>query len=126
MERVKGVAGVFVYSPDSDHLRSWYRENLGVSCSLGDPNGVSYHEFFSQQTDSERTRRLTWSVFPREFQGSHGAKVVYHVDDLDALLLQLAGNDIEPFVREDFAYGRFAWLRDPDDNVIGLFQDLEY
>ena len=69
---------------------------------------------------------ITWSVFPRDFPGSHGAKLVYHVDDLDAVLSQLAANGVTPAAAENFDYGRFAWVRDPDGNVIGLFQDLEY
>ena len=126
MERVKGVAGVFVYSSNPERLTAWYRDNLGVESANEIGDGVSYHEFLGRRIDSDRKSRLTWSVFPRDFPGSHGAKLVYHVDDLDAVLSQLAANGVAPAAVENFDYGRFAWVRDPDGNVIGLFQDLEY
>ncbi len=51
--------------------------------------------------------------------------VNYRVDDLDALLTQLtaAGVTIDP-KREDYDYGRFAWIIDPEGNRIELWQPL--
>lgn len=47
----------------------------------------------------------------------------YVVDDLDALLpkLQKDGVKIDPR-REDYEYGRFAWIYDPDGNKIELWE----
>jgi predicted enzyme related to lactoylglutathione lyase len=51
--------------------------------------------------------------------------VNYRVDDLDALLTQLAaeGITIDPH-REDADYGRFAWITDPEGNRLELWQPL--
>jgi predicted enzyme related to lactoylglutathione lyase len=51
--------------------------------------------------------------------------VNYRVDDLDALLTQLtaAGVTIDPH-REDYNYGRFAWITDPEGNRLELWQPL--
>jgi predicted enzyme related to lactoylglutathione lyase len=51
--------------------------------------------------------------------------VNYRVDDLDALLDQLRadGVEIDP-KREDYDYGRFAWIVDPEGNRIELWQPL--
>jgi len=51
--------------------------------------------------------------------------VNYRVDDLDALLAQLAaaGVPIDPH-REDASYGRFAWITDPEGNRLELWQPL--
>ncbi len=47
----------------------------------------------------------------------------YRVGDLDALLaaLQAEGVKIDPH-REDYEYGRFAWIMDPAGNRIELWE----
>jgi predicted enzyme related to lactoylglutathione lyase len=47
----------------------------------------------------------------------------YRVDDLDALLEELkkGGVQIDPH-REDYDYGRFAWIVDPEGNRIELWE----
>ena len=49
--------------------------------------------------------------------------VNYRVDNLDALLddLNQSGIEIDPH-REDYDYGRFAWITDPDGNRIELWE----
>jgi predicted enzyme related to lactoylglutathione lyase len=50
----------------------------------------------------------------------------YRVDDLDALLSDLAaaGVWIDP-KRMNESYGRFAWIKDCDGNRVELWQPLE-
>ena len=47
------------------------------------------------------------------------------VDDMDELLkkLEAAGVRIDP-KREDHAYGRFAWIWDPEGNRVELWQPV--
>jgi predicted enzyme related to lactoylglutathione lyase len=47
----------------------------------------------------------------------------FRVGDLDALLNELRadGVEIDP-KREDYDYGRFAWIVDPEGNRIELWQ----
>jgi predicted enzyme related to lactoylglutathione lyase len=49
--------------------------------------------------------------------------VNYRVDNLDALLeaLEKEGVRIDPR-RENYDYGRFAWIMDPDGNRIELWE----
>jgi len=49
----------------------------------------------------------------------------FRVANLDALLAQLSseGVRIDP-KREDYDYGRFAWVYDPEGNKIELWQPL--
>ena len=51
--------------------------------------------------------------------------VNFRVDDLDELLKQLAAADvrIDP-KREDYSYGRFAWIWDAEGNRVELWQPL--
>ena len=68
-----------------------------------------------------------WPIFPRDskyFKASHAPFMIkYRVDDLDALLEQLkqAGVEVDPH-REDYDYGRFAWITDPEGNRIELWE----
>src|SRR4051812_46643228 len=52
--------------------------------------------------------------------------ISYRVDDLDALLVDLAaaGVWIDP-KRQNESYGRFAWIKDCDGNRLELWQPLE-
>lgn len=56
-------------------------------------------------------------------EGPQTTMVNFRVDDLDELLGQLAraGVRIDP-KREDRAYGRFAWIWDPEGNRVELWQ----
>ena len=68
-----------------------------------------------------------WSVFKDDtkyFDPSRAPFMInYRVDDLDALLetLRAEGVQIDP-KREDFEYGRFAWIMDPEGNRIELWE----
>jgi predicted enzyme related to lactoylglutathione lyase len=48
----------------------------------------------------------------------------YRVRDLPAFLDQLRADGIEIEKTEDFDYGRFAWIKDPEGNRIELYQPL--
>lgn len=75
----------------------------------------------------DRTGMTLWSIFDadtRSFDHSPAPfKINYRVDDLDALLevLRAEGVEIDP-KREDYDYGRFAWIMDPEGNRIELWE----
>jgi predicted enzyme related to lactoylglutathione lyase len=56
-------------------------------------------------------------------EGGQQAMVNFRVDDLDQLLVQLgaAGVRIDP-KREDYDYGRFAWIWDLEGNRVELWE----
>jgi predicted enzyme related to lactoylglutathione lyase len=59
-------------------------------------------------------------------EGSQESMINFRVDDLDRLLAQLdeGGVRIDP-KREDYSYGRFAWIWDPEGNRVELWQPLD-
>ena len=128
MARVTGIGGVFLRSRDPKALAKWYAEHLGIT--LSDFNGTGF-----RWTDEvpARTGMTAWSAFPQDtsYFGESQQTVQqqtminYRVDDLDALLAKLEAADvcIDP-KREDYAYGRFAWIRDCDGNRLELWQPL--
>jgi predicted enzyme related to lactoylglutathione lyase len=125
MARVTGIGGVFLRSKDATTLARWYAEHLGVQ--LSDFNGITFN--WTDEVPAG-TGMTAWSAFPQTttYFGDNPAQqamINYRVDDLDALLATLAaaGVWIDPH-REDFAYGRFAWIKDCDGNRLELWQPL--
>ena len=124
MARVTGSGGVFLRSNDSKALAKWYAEHLGLH--LSDFNGTAFQ--WSDEIPAG-TGMTAWSAFPQDTQyfgeGQQAAMINYRVDDLDALLTELAaaGVWIDP-KRDDQSYGRFAWIKDCDGNRLELWQPL--
>jgi predicted enzyme related to lactoylglutathione lyase len=67
-----------------------------------------------------------WSIFPHDtkyLEPSASAFMInYLVDDLDALLAALKEEGVQVAHREDYDYGRFAWIMDPEGNRVELWE----
>jgi predicted enzyme related to lactoylglutathione lyase len=128
MARVTGIGGIFLRASDPQALAVWYAQHLGIQ--LNDWGGA---QFLWSDEVPPTTGSTAWSLFPADTKyfgpgtasGPQATMVNYRVDDLDALLAQLAaaGVSIDPH-REDASYGRFAWITDPEGNRLELWQPL--
>ena len=123
MARVTGIGGVFLRSADPKALGAWYAKHLGVE--VGD-----YGATFSWKDEVPKGTGMTaWNPFPMDTtyfgEGKQAVMINYRVDDLDALLAQLAAANvtIDP-KRDEYDFGRFAWITDPEGNRIELWQPL--
>jgi predicted enzyme related to lactoylglutathione lyase len=80
-----------------------------------------------QAEDHEKSGMTVWSIFPKDtkyFDPSRSSFMMnFMVDDLDGLLAALReeGVEVDPR-REDYDYGRFAWIMDPEGNRIELWE----
>ena len=117
---VTGIGGVFVRSKDPKALAQWYRDVLGLDVkSWGGaalPSDAPGHP-----------PKVSWTAFPeaddyispstREFM------INFAVDDMDAILARLTLKGVPILKRDDNdAFGRFAWILDPDGTKIELWQ----
>jgi len=114
MAKVTGVGGIFFKSANPEKLAAWYRDELGV------PVDGTYAAF-------EGPGITTWSVFAKDsdyFEPTSAPFMVnFRVDDLDGLLAQLRAHGVWVDERqEDYDYGRFGWVRDPEGNRIELWE----
>jgi predicted enzyme related to lactoylglutathione lyase len=124
MKRVTGLGGIFFKSDDPKKLCHWYEKHLGIQANA-DGSGAMFE--WRDAEHSEIKGMTVWSIFPRDTKyfgpGAQSAMLNYRVDDLDALLeaLTAEGVEIDPH-REDYDYGRFAWIVDPEGNRIELWE----
>lgn len=118
MAKAVGVGGIFLKARDPKALSAWYAEHFGIRPGEG---GTLLFE------GPDAAGTTVFTHFPADTKyfggGPQQAMLNLRVDDLDALLLQLAaaGVAIDP-KREDYPYGRFAWLVDPEGNRVELWQ----
>ena len=120
--KVIGIGGVFLKSPDQKRLSAWYADQLGIH-----QEAYGGHFKWRSFEDPKREHLTAWNVFPAAstyFDPSGAPFMInYIVDDLEAILAKLGANGvrIDP-KREDYDYGRFAWVYDPDGNKIELWE----
>jgi predicted enzyme related to lactoylglutathione lyase len=112
MERVLGIGGFFFVSESPDVLAQWYEEHLGITrpAWVQEAGEMAFAAFGPEHRESP-------------YLGPAGWGLNFRVADLDAMVAQLrsAGIDVE-IDPEQYEYGRFAGLHDPDGNAIQLWQ----
>jgi predicted enzyme related to lactoylglutathione lyase len=123
MEKVLGIGGIFFKARDPQALAAWYRQHLGV------PGEGEHAEFPAHDSKTPGgNARTVWSLFPADtdYFGKPGASfmVNYRVANLDRMLEQLRQAGIAIEKAEDYDYGRFAWITDPEGNRIELWQPI--
>jgi predicted enzyme related to lactoylglutathione lyase len=119
MAKAVGMGGVFFKARDPKALSQWYETHLGLggrvsgdALTFDGPSsmGMTVFGLFKENTDY-------FGDGPQSFM------LNFRVDDLDALLTQLsaAGVRVDP-KREDYGYGLFAWIWDPEGNRVELWE----
>jgi predicted enzyme related to lactoylglutathione lyase len=118
MERVLGVGGVFFKARNPQRLAEWYATYLGVPFDAGQ----TYGTFTAAAGD-----QTVWSIFPAEttyFAPSEAPFMInFRVRDVKAMLAQLRAGGVHVDDRiEEYDYGNFAWVMDPEGNRIELWE----
>jgi len=112
---VTGIGGFAFRAKDPDALRDWYAKHLrvgGGEHGLWDQQaGPTVFSPFDEGTD----------YFPQEKQWT----LNFRVEGLDALKAELEANGVEVITNPEWdapGVGRFARIRDPEGNVIELWE----
>jgi len=120
---VTGLGGIFFKSENPKKLTEWYKKHLNIQT---DKQG--YVNFAWRESDDPEKKGLTvWSPFPMDteyFNPSDNPYMInYRVRELDKLLAQLreAGVQVDEKV-EEYEYGKFAWITDPEGNRVELWE----
>lgn len=119
--RVTGIGGIFFKAKDPKALSEWYRRHLGLSVE----NSMVLFTW-GGGGDGKAKGHTVWSIFPADttyFGDGASFMINYRVKDLDAVLaaLRKEGVVVDPKV-EDYEYGRFGWITDPEGNRIELWE----
>ena len=119
--RATGVGGIFFKANDAKKLREWYSRTLSLPLGEG---GYWIDIRWRELDDPSHVGRTVWGAFKKETKHFDGPFMVnYRVDRLDALLekLRAAGVTIEK-TEDEPGNGRFAWIRDPEGNLVELWE----
>ena len=123
MKRVTALGGIFFKADHPEKLYAWYEKHLGLQRQAEEAVVFNWR----QADDPEKSGMTVWSIFPKDsryFDPSRSSFMMkFIVEDLDGLLavLREEGVEIDP-KREDYDYGRFAWIMDPEGNRIELWE----
>jgi catechol 2,3-dioxygenase-like lactoylglutathione lyase family enzyme len=121
IERVTGIGGVFFKVSDPKGMTAWYRTNLGMQSKGG------YADFTWRDKDHpDQIGHTAWRIFPTNTtyfgQSPSSLMINYRVANLDRMLEQLRRGGVKIEKVEDYAFGRWAWIMDPDGNRIELWE----
>jgi len=116
MERVTGLGGIFFRAETPAALKEWYAKHLGVGAPPESPDepwqqeaGPTAFEPFPANTEYFGRPSQQWMLN-------------FRVRNLDAMVAQLRAADIKVGDTQDYPYGRFASLHDPEGNPIELWE----
>ena len=125
---VDGIGGVFINANDAKALSNWYAHHFGLRLETYEEGKVYGTEFkYRRLSDSSKVDTTVFSIsqskvtLPPE---RRECQINYRVRDLAAFMEQLKADGVEIEKTEDFEYGRFAWIKDPEGNRIELYQPL--
>ena len=124
---IDGIGGVFLFSNNVKRLAAWYRKYLGIAAEGADSECNSLYATFEHRDleNPEIKRTVAWAILPAGHDAKdkpRPGKMNYFVKDMAKLLSHLKSNGVAIEKTEEHAYGKFAWLKDPDGNEIELWE----
>jgi lactoylglutathione lyase len=122
MKKVSGIGGIFFKAKNPEKIKEWYLENLGLPLS---GNTIVFN--WRNLNDGKQTKHTVWGPFNEDtsyFEPSGKQFMInYIVDNLEEFIAQLNDKGINIIGEiEDHEQGRFAWIIDPENNKIELWE----
>jgi predicted enzyme related to lactoylglutathione lyase len=127
MANVIGVGGIFFHCEDPKALMDWYADVLGVT--VNDDGGADFLHAAAGEAFPQGARTI-FAPFKTDtdyFQPSAKPFMInLMIDDMESMLVRLKEKGVplegDP---QDYDYGRFAWVMDPNGTKIELWQPIE-
>lgn len=128
MAKITGIGGIFFKCNNPEEIREWYSSKLGIST---DNYGTSFE--WRQSQNSDQKGFTVWGPFPDSTKYFNPSKkefmINFRVDNLKELLEELKEQGVNVVGEiEEFEYGLFAHILDPEGTKIELWEpfDEEY
>ncbi|MBN9385473.1 MAG: VOC family protein [Chitinophagaceae bacterium] len=125
MQKITGVGGVFFKARDPQRLMEWYEQHLGLQFHGG------FIQFkWADDQGNKTAGSTTVAIFKEDSAyfnpGEKPYMINFRVSDLRALLTELRekGVTIAGDIQE-YEYGRFGWIIDPEGNKIELWEPID-
>ena len=127
---IEGIGGSILFSNDVKKLAEWYRDSLGILPTGREITGDSVYTTFEYRDlgNPETKWQMVWAIIPtkEDIKGKpRTGKINYRVKSLSEMLRQLESRAVVIEKTESFAYGKFAWLKDPEGKQIELWEPSE-
>lgn len=124
MKRVTGIGGIFFRSDDPKKLKEWYGKHLGFDVQDW---GCAFRWLEVNNPDAKAPASTSWSPFKANtdyFKPSEKQFMFnYRVENLVELLKVLKEEGVQVIGEiEEYPYGKFGWIMDPEGNKIELWE----
>lgn len=121
--RVTGLGGFFFKTKDPDYSKSWYNKHLGLNT---DQYGCTFWWKDKEGNDCS----TQWSPMNADtdyFKPSQSSFMMnFRVENLVELLKVLKGEGVTVVGEiQEFEYGKFGWILDPDGNKLELWEPID-
>jgi len=122
-KRVTGLGGFFFKTKDPNKIKEWYSTHLGLDT---DRYGCT---FWWKDTDGNDCS-TQWSPMKDDtdhFKPSKSSFMMnFRVENLTELLEVLKQEGVTVIGEvEEYAYGKFGWILDPDGNKLELWEPID-
>jgi predicted enzyme related to lactoylglutathione lyase len=124
-KKVTGVGGIFFKCDDPDKMRNWYGDNLGL---VTNEYGALFE--FRNTHEPDKINYLQWSTFSKDSNYMEPSKkdfmINYRVENLVELEIDLRASGVTICDKiEEFDYGKFLHIMDPEGNKIELWEPID-
>jgi D-3-phosphoglycerate dehydrogenase len=122
-KRVTGIGGFFFKAENSEELKDWYKNHLGL-------NTDDYGCTFWWKDEKSNDCSTQWNTFKSDtnyFEPSQKQFMQnFRVHDLETLLKKLSQEGVTILDEmQTYEYGKFAWILDPEKNKIELWEPFD-
>lgn len=124
-KKVTGIGGIFFKCDDPKEMREWYDKNLGL---VTNEYGSLFE--FRNANRPEEVNYLQWSTFSKDTKYMEPSKasfmINYRVENLVELEKELRASGVTICDKiEEFEYGKFLHILDPEGNKIELWEPID-
>ncbi|WP_422858574.1 VOC family protein [Flagellimonas sp. S174] len=121
--RVTGIGGFFFKSKDPDNIKTWYKTHLGIPMD-------NYGWSFWWKDKEGKDCMTQWSPFKEDTEYFNPSKkqfmMNFRVENLKELLKVLKSEGVTVIDKvEEYDYGKFGWILDPEGNKIELWEPVD-